>query len=107
VIFFELNSSHIGKIDAIYDRAALVALPEEMRTDYAQHLMQISNQATQLLISFEYDQSVMAGPPFSISPQQLKDYYSKQYQLQLLDSQTELLKGKVDAEEKIWLLKPY
>jgi len=49
----------------------------------------------------------MAGPPFSISPQQLKDYYSKQYQLQLLDSQTELLKGKVDAEEKIWLLKPY
>ncbi|ATU46053.1 thiopurine S-methyltransferase [Acinetobacter junii] len=105
--FFELTSSNIGKIDAIYDRAALVALPEEMRTDYAQHLMQISNQATQLLISFEYDQSVMAGPPFSISPQQLKDYYSKQYQLQLLDSQTELLKGKVDAEEKIWLLKPY
>lgn len=105
--FFELTSSNIGKIDAIYDRAALVALPEEMRTDYAQHLMQISNQATQLLISFEYDQSVMAGPPFSISPQQLKDYYSKQYQLQLLDSQTELLKGKVDAEEKVWLLKPY
>lgn len=105
--FFELTSSNIGKIDAIYDRAALVALPEEMRTDYAQHLMQISNQATQLLISFEYDQSVMAGPPFSISPQQLKDYYSKQYQLQLLDSQTELLKGKVYAEEKIWLLKPY
>lgn len=105
--FFELTSSNIGKIDAIYDRAALVALPEEMRTDYAQHLMQISNKATQLLISFEYDQSVMAGPPFSISPQQLKDYYSKQYQLQLLDSQTELLKGKVDAEEKIWLLKPY
>ncbi|MDH0719415.1 thiopurine S-methyltransferase [Acinetobacter junii] len=105
--FFELTSSNIGKIDAIYDRAALVALPEEMRTDYAQHLMQISNQATQLLISFEYDQSVMAGPPFSIPPQQLKDYYSKQYQLQLLDSQTELLKGKVDAEEKIWLLKPY
>ncbi|MEN8320473.1 thiopurine S-methyltransferase [Acinetobacter junii] len=105
--FFELTSSNIGKIDAIYDRAALVALPEEVRTDYAQHLMQISNQATQLLISFEYDQSVMAGPPFSISPQQLKDYYSKQYQLKLLESQTELLKGKVDAEEKIWLLKPY
>lgn len=105
--FFELTSSNIGKIDAIYDRAALVALPEEMRTDYAQHLMQISNKATQLLISFEYDQGVMAGPPFSISPQQFKNYYSKQYQLQLLESQTELIKGKVDAEEKVWLLKPY
>jgi len=105
--FFELTSSNIGKIDAIYDRAALVALPKEMRTDYAQHLMQISNKATQLLISFEYDQGVMAGPPFSISPQQFKNYYSKQYQLQLLESQTELIKGKVDAEEKVWLLKPY
>lgn len=72
-----------------------------------QHLMQISNKATQLLIGFEYDQGVMAGPPFSISPQQFKNYYSKQYQLQLLESQTELIKGKVDAEEKVWLLKPY
>ena len=102
--FFELTIEQLGQIDAIYDRAALVALPEEMRSQYVQHLIQIGGDASQLLISFEYDQSMMAGPPFSISTQQLQDYYSSEYAIQLLDSQTELLKGKVNAQEKIWLL---
>ena len=47
---------------------------------------------------------MLAGPPFAISTQQLQDYYSSEYDIQLLDSQTELLKGKVNAQEKIWLL---
>ena len=102
--FFELTIEQLGQIDAIYDRAALVALPEQMRSQYIQHLIHIGGHASQLLISFEYDQSMMAGPPFSISTQQLQDYYSSEYAIQLLDSQTELLKGKVNAQEKIWLL---
>ncbi|RZG86277.1 thiopurine S-methyltransferase [Acinetobacter venetianus] len=102
--FFELTSSNIGKIDAIYDRAALVALPEEMRTDYAQHLMQISNKATQLLISFEYDQGVMAGPPFSVPEQEIRKYYASRYEIKQLASEYEKLKGKVDAKENVWLL---
>ena len=103
--FFELTIEQLGQIDAIYDRAALVALPEQMRSQYNQHLIHIGGHASQLLISFEYDQSIMAGPPFAISTQQLQDYYSSEYDIQLLDSQTELLKGKVNAQEKIWLLK--
>ncbi|MFO1411516.1 MAG: thiopurine S-methyltransferase [Acinetobacter parvus] len=103
--FFELTIEQLGQIDAIYDRAALVALPEQMRSQYIQHLIHIGGHASQLLISFEYDQSMMAGPPFAISTQQLQDYYSSEYDIQLLDRQTELLKGKVNAQEKIWLLK--
>ena len=103
--FFELTIEQLGQIDAIYDRAALVALPEQMRSQYNQHLIHIGGHASQLLISFEYDQSIMAGPPFSISTQQLQDYYSSEYDIQPLDSQTELLKGTVNAQEKIWLLK--
>lgn len=103
--FFELTIEQLGQIDAIYDRAALVALPEQIRSQYIQHLIHIGGHASQLLISFEYDQSIMAGPPFAISTQQLQDYYSSEYDIQLLDSQTELLKGKVNAQEKIWLLK--
>ena len=102
--FFELTIEQLGQIDAIYDRAALVALPEQMRSQYIQHLIHIGGHASQLLISFEYDQSIMAGPPFAISTQQLQDYYSSEYDIQLLDRQTELLKGKVNAQEKIWLL---
>lgn len=102
--FFELTIEQLGQIDAIYDRAALVALPEQMRSQYIQHLIHIGGHASQLLISFEYDQSIMAGPPFAISTQQLQDYYSSEYDIQLLDRQTELLKAKVNAQEKIWLL---
>ena len=103
--FFELTIEQLGQIDAIYDRAALVALPEQMRSQYIQHLIHIGGHASQLLISFEYDQSIMAGPPFAISTQHLQDYYSSEYDIQPLDSQTELLKGTVNAQEKIWLLK--
>ena len=43
----------------------------------------------------------MAGPPFAISTQQLQDYYSSEYDIQLLDRQTELLKGKVNARKNL------
>lgn len=40
---FELSSEMLGPVDAIYDRAALVALPKEMRKRYAGHLTEITN----------------------------------------------------------------
>jgi len=63
---FNLNSDILGTVDAIYDRAALVALPEEIRSRYRTPLKQITNLAPQLLLTFDYDQSLMDGPPFSI-----------------------------------------
>src|SRR5215831_11061782 len=61
---FALSRQILGPVDAIYDRAALVALPENMRKRYAAHLTELTQKAPQLLISYEYDQRVMAGPPF-------------------------------------------
>ncbi|WHR57121.1 thiopurine S-methyltransferase [Acinetobacter haemolyticus] len=102
--FFELTADHLGKIDAIYDRAALIALPEQMRSAYAQHLLQISNQAPQLLISLEYDQSLLAGPPFSVPEYELTAHYANHYEIKLLASNTENLKGKLIAYEHAWHL---
>ena len=59
---FQLSASALGAIDVVYDRAALVALPEEMRARYAAHLAEMTILAPQFLITFEYDQSEMAGP---------------------------------------------
>lgn len=102
--FFELNIDHISKIDAIYDRAALVALPEHMRETYTQHLVQLTQNAPQLLISFEYNQDLLAGPPFSVPEQEIRKYYASHYQIKQLASEYEKLKGKVDAKENVWLL---
>lgn len=102
--FFELNIDHISKIDATYDRAALVALPEHMRETYTQHLVQLTQNAPQLLISLEYDQDLLAGPPFSVPKQEIKKYYASRYEIKQLASEYEKLKGKVDAKENVWLL---
>ena len=104
---FCLSNKMIGSVDAIYDRAALVALPEEMRHRYTAHLMEITNKAPQLLICFEYDQTLMEGPPFSISDEEIDKHYSGSYNLTLILSADVSggLKGKYLAKENVWLLR--
>ena len=104
---FDLSSGMLGQIDAIYDRAALVALPETVRKQYSAHLMEITDQAPQLLISYDYDQRLLDGPPFSISNEEVARHYQDSYDLKLLASANILggLKGKCAAKENVWLLK--
>lgn len=103
---FELTQSLLGSVEAIYDRAALVALPPQMRGGYGTHLRAITRKAPQLLISFEYDQSQMNGPPFSIGKNDVGLYYQNHYQIQLAESREVEggLKGKCAATEHVWLL---
>ncbi len=104
--FFELSSDVIGSVDAVYDRAALVALPEEMRKKYTKYLLEITGTAKQLLITFEYDQGLMDGPPFSLSSDEVNRHYKDAYNLKLLASVPVSggLKGKCVATEHVWLL---
>ena len=97
----------LGPVDAIYDRAALVALPKEMRDRYTEHLVQITENAPQLVIAYEYDQSVVNGPPFSVSQDEVRRHYTDSYNLTLLATADVPggLKGKCSATEHVWLLK--
>ncbi|PCJ99064.1 MAG: thiopurine S-methyltransferase [Zetaproteobacteria bacterium] len=103
---FNLSQNILGTINATYDRAALVALPKDMRKRYSTHLMEITNNAPQLLLCFEYNQSKMDGPPFSINNAEVNQHYGDRYNLTFLES-TDLpggIKGKYAAKENIWLL---
>ncbi len=106
--FFALMQGQLGSVDAVYDRAALIALPDEMRKQYVQHLMSITQTAPQLLISFEYDQSLVPGPPFSVSKTEVSAHYEPHYVLTELASthQEKAMKGQYPAEETAWLLRP-
>lgn len=77
--FFELHSDLLGHVDAIYDRAALVALPPEMRQAYAEHLKALTNGEPQLLICFDYDQRQMDGPPFAVNEAEIVKLYGNRY----------------------------
>lgn len=87
--FFALSQQDLsldGKgISLVYDRAALIALPEEMRIKYAQHIAQITEHSPQLLITLDYDQSIAGGPPFAVSTQEVETLYSADYPIQLLE----------------------
>lgn len=104
---FDLHSNMLGPVDAIYDRAALVAMPREVRNRYTAHLTEITNKAPQLLISFEYDQSLMEGPPFSVDIEEVNQHYRDSYNLSLIVSTNVPggLKGICPARENVWLLK--
>lgn len=108
---FSVSADHISNINtvsAIYDRAALVALPENLRKQYTQHIKQLSHCAPQLVICYEYSQQAMSGPPFSISDKALNQYYAEYYSLRKLSSEPVegKLKGQVIATENSWLLTP-
>ncbi|MBC8376125.1 MAG: thiopurine S-methyltransferase [FCB group bacterium] len=104
---FELSEDDLGEIDAIYDRAALVALPIEHRKLYTKLLVDISRAAPQLLITFEYDQNLKTGPPFSIDSGEIYSHYNNTYVCTLVDSYMlpAGLKGSRVATENLWLLK--
>lgn len=104
---FDLTQDTIGTVDAIYDRAALVALPLKMRADYAAHLAELTNAAPQLLVTFEYDQSLISGPPFAIWEDEIRCLYGARYTASCLTRGTVQggMKGH-PATEAIWHLTP-
>jgi len=103
---FKLDATLLGNIDAVYDRAALVALPADMRKAYAAHILAISRLAPQLLVCFEYDQTQHAGPPFCVPADELHQHYANSHNLTRLATEKLEggLKGVCPANEQVWLL---
>lgn len=104
---FDLCAEWLGPVDAIYDRAALVALPADMRGRYCAHLVAITATAPQLLVSFEYDQRLLDGPPFAVDGAEVKRHYAATYRLDDVAAVAVPggLKGQVPALEQVWLLR--
>jgi len=74
---FAATAELLGPVDALYDRAALVALPDTLRPSYAALLRRLLPPgAPGLVITFEYDQRAAAGPPFAVLEGELRALYS-------------------------------
>jgi thiopurine S-methyltransferase len=110
--FFDFSKDDLAKVSAVYDRASLIALPPEMRERYVRHLASILPPATQiLLITVDYPQSEMPGPPFSVSPGEVEALYREHAEVRLL-AQMDVLaqnprfqqRGLSRLQENIFLL---
>ena len=83
--FFELTGADLKDVTSVYDRASLVALPPDMREHYAMHLIDILRPSARiLLVTFDYPQNEMSGPPFSISPEEVERLFGKRTEISLL-----------------------
>jgi thiopurine S-methyltransferase len=88
---FDLTPALLGDIDAIFDRAALVALPPALRQRYAAQLVALSGRSTQmLLVTMEYDQAQMPGPPHAVPEAEVQALYGATHAIELLERNTAL-----------------
>jgi thiopurine S-methyltransferase len=110
--FFDLRKEDMAKVSAVYDRASLVALPPEMCERYARHLVDILPRGTQiLLVTFDYPQAEMDGPPFPVSVNEVAALYGKYADIRLLEQVDALAqnprykqRGVSRMDESIFLL---
>ncbi|QIR15701.1 thiopurine S-methyltransferase [Shewanella aestuarii] len=82
---FSLPTNATEHIQGFYDRAALIAFPEEMRQQYALALAKlIPSGVTGLLITLDYPQDTLSGPPFAVSPDWIEQYLAPYFDISLL-----------------------
>jgi len=114
---FALTAKDIGSIDAVYDKAALIALPDDMRVRYSEQVRKLSSDTSkvnganneitpQLLLTLHYDQRKKNGPPFSIDDEQIQQYYGQHYQISELTSEPTSIGStpELTVTEHVWLL---
>lgn len=83
---FKLDASTLSACVGVYDRAALIALPSEVRAKYVQHVYsQLADNYQGLLLTLEYDQNLMDGPPFSVHETEIQRLYQAHSKAAVLD----------------------
>lgn len=110
--FFTVDLGDLPPVEAVYDRASLVALPPDMRPGYARRLAALTPAGARvLLISLDYPQQQMAGPPFAVSPTEVRSLFAGSFRVEALHSEDCLEseprfreKGLTQLSERVFLL---
>ena len=85
--FFDLSAEDLDDIRFVYDRASLVALPPEMRESYAARFKDLLVKGSKvLLVTMEYPQQEMNGPPFSVSEEEVNTLYQDSFSIECLET---------------------
>ncbi len=85
--FFSLPASATRRIGAVYDRAALVAMPGAWQERYARQLARLTPAGVPvLLISLDYDPSEMNGPPFPIPDSRVDELMGPWFRVRRLET---------------------
>jgi len=112
--FFNLEAQRLSDIQGVYDRASLIALPPSMREKYAETMKRIlPESARALLVTMDYPQHEMDGPPFSVAEHEVRALYEDRFDVSVLYSKDILdenprfrEKGLTSLTECVYWLRP-
>lgn len=83
---FGLDPGLLADITGVYDRAALIALPPDLRLRYRDTVYAALPAGCQgLLITLEYPQEEKAGPPFSVAQAEVEGLFAAPWRHTLLE----------------------
>ncbi|KTD57467.1 thiopurine S-methyltransferase [Legionella shakespearei] len=111
---FILEPSLISSVDALYDRAALIALPQQLRSAYARRCLNwLKHEGRILLKTMHYDQEAMEGPPYSVSDEEVRELYKSCSEIRCVKQSTEAVeksnhlhdRGLHKATNSVWCMK--
>lgn len=86
---FKLDAATLSQYQACYDRAALVALPPDLRARYVSHVYsRLPAGCRTLLLTLEYPQDQMQGPPFSVSQDEVRQHFGARWQINVLEQRS-------------------
>ncbi|RMF14090.1 MAG: thiopurine S-methyltransferase [Gammaproteobacteria bacterium] len=108
--FFALKAEDVQDVHRVYDRAALIALPPDMRRRYADLLCAILPADTRmLLITLDHDADV-SGPPFAVPEEEVRSLYGPYFDVDTLRTTTLpedhplVQRGMQGAREEVFVL---
>ena len=112
--FFSLQPEDVAGCNAVYDRASLIAMPPAMRPAYAEKLLTLfPSPEPVLLVTMEYPQDEMNGPPFSVQESEVNAFYADTFQIRNILTKDILQenphfkeKGATQMTERVYLLQP-
>jgi len=83
---FGLDTDLLRDCCAVFDRAALIALPPELRIRYARELYaKLPAGCRGLLVTLEYPQDERPGPPFSVPEDEVHALHEQHWEVELLE----------------------
>ena len=105
---FNLETAMLPKINLVYDRAALVALPPKRQAEYALFVTTLTDSAPQMIVTIEFDDLLINSPPYSVKQDDLYRIYGTEYTLSLIRQSFDKLglKGKFPVTETCWACAP-
>lgn len=83
---FRLSAGDIGEVQGIYDRAALIAFPPEMRHRYAARITGLLSPGVKgLLVTLEYLAGEMEGPPFPVFEDEVRELFPDDWKIDVIE----------------------